>query len=94
MEAAGVAAVESAKRDGSWTALDDVENLIVPEDLAAAFESHPGSAEQWEEFPRSVKRGILEWIVSAKRPATREKRITETATLAARGERANQWRPS
>jgi uncharacterized protein YdeI (YjbR/CyaY-like superfamily) len=44
-------------------------------------------------FPRSVKRGILEWIMQAKQPATRAKRITETATLAARNERANQWRP-
>jgi len=94
MEPAATAAVQSAKEDGSWTALDDVENLVVPDDLAAAFEAHLGSAEHWEAFPRSAKRAILEWIVSAKRPATREKRIEEAATLAARGERANQWSPS
>ena len=94
MESAGIATVESAKRDGSWAALDDVENLVVPADITVAFDAHLGSAEQWEEFPRSVKRGILAWIVSAKRPATREKRIAETAALAARDERANQWTAS
>lgn len=90
---AGVASIDSAKADGSWTALDDVENLVVPEDLAAAFEAHPGSAENWEGFPRSPKRGILEWVVSAKRPETRSKRVEETAALAAKGERAHQWSP-
>jgi uncharacterized protein YdeI (YjbR/CyaY-like superfamily) len=89
---AGLAKVEAAKRDGSWTKLDAVEALEVPPDLAAALKRHPPAAEHFEAFPRSVKRGILEWIVQAKRAETRAKRIDETATLAARNERANQWR--
>jgi uncharacterized protein YdeI (YjbR/CyaY-like superfamily) len=88
---AGRRAVEQAKANGSWTLLDDVENLVVPDDLAAAFDEHPGSRQKWDEFPRSAKRGILEWIVQAKTAPTRAKRITETADKAARGERANQW---
>jgi uncharacterized protein YdeI (YjbR/CyaY-like superfamily) len=87
----GRALVEAAKADGSWTLLDDVEDLVVPPDLAAAFEVHPGSREQWEAFPRSVKRAHLEWVVQARRDATRAKRVTEIAERAARGERANQW---
>ncbi len=63
----------------------------MPDDLAKAFKRHRGSAEQWEAFPRSAKRGILEWIVQAKRAPTRAKRIEETARLAADGKRANQW---
>jgi uncharacterized protein YdeI (YjbR/CyaY-like superfamily) len=90
---AGAAAVERAKADGTWSKLDDVEDLVVPDDLAAAFAAHPGSAAQWDAFPRSARRGILEWIVQAKRPETRAKRIAETAEKAARGERANQWVP-
>ncbi len=46
-----------------------------------------------EAFPRSVKRGILEWLLNAKKPETRQKRIEETVTLAARNVRANQYRP-
>lgn len=91
---AGQAAVEAAQADGSWSRLDAVEDLVVPDDLAAAFDAEPGSREQWDAFPRSARRGILEWIVTAKRPATRARRVEETAQLAARGERANQWRGS
>ena len=44
-------------------------------------------------WPRSARRGILEWIVQAKRPETRVKRVAETARLAQENIRANQWRP-
>ena len=93
MTDAGRRVVDAAKGDGSWTLLDDVEDLVVPPDLAAAFDAVPGSREQWEAFPRSAKRGILEWIVQAKTAPTRAKRIADTAEKAGRGERANQWRP-
>jgi uncharacterized protein YdeI (YjbR/CyaY-like superfamily) len=39
-----------------------------------------------------VKRSILEWIANAKTAPTRARRIEETATLAAKGVRANQWK--
>ena len=91
MTPAGQAKIDAAKADGSWSALDDVENLVVPDDLAAAFEAHPAAAEHWKAFPRSAKRGILEWIAGAKRATTRAKRIDETARLAAQNIRANQW---
>jgi uncharacterized protein YdeI (YjbR/CyaY-like superfamily) len=92
MAPAGQAKVEAAQADGTWNALDAVEALEVPADLAAAFDTHPGSRAQWEAFPRSVKRGVLEWILQARKPDTRRKRVEETARLAARGERANQWK--
>jgi uncharacterized protein YdeI (YjbR/CyaY-like superfamily) len=91
IEEPGRRVVEAARADGSWSMLDDVENLVVPPDLAEAFARHTGSAEHWEAFPRSAKRGILEWIRQARKPETRARRLEETASLAARGERANQW---
>ena len=93
MQPAGLAKVEASKLDGSWSALDAIENLVIPEDLATAFENYPTSAEKFEAFPRSAKRGILEWIANAKRTQTRTKRVEETARLAADNIRANQWRP-
>lgn len=89
----GLAAIEEAKRRGTWSLLDDVEDLVVPADLAEAFAASPPARANWEEFSRSARRGILEWIVQAKRPETRARRVEETATLAARNERANQWVP-
>jgi uncharacterized protein YdeI (YjbR/CyaY-like superfamily) len=43
----------------------------------------------WEQFPRSAKRAILEWILNAKKPETRQKRIEETVKLAKKNIRAN-----
>ncbi len=98
MQAAGKMAkrgrelVEQAKRSGTWTALDEVEALIIPSDLASRMSAYAGSAQNFQAFPRGVKRGILEWIAQAKRPETRAKRIEQTASLAAKNIRANQWR--
>lgn len=90
MAPAGLAKVEAAKADGSWNALDAVEALEVPLDLEQAFAAFPEARRYWDAFPRSVKRGILEWISTAKRPETRAKRIEETARLATENRRANQ----
>ncbi len=92
MEAAGLAKIEAAKADGSWTALDAVEALEVPPDLAVALAGEPPAATYWDAFPRSVRRGILEWIANARTPETRARRVEETARLAAQNLRANQWR--
>lgn len=93
MTDAGAAVVAAAKEDGSWSLLDEVEDGVVPDDLAAALAARPPARENFDGFPRSVRRGILEWVVAAKRPETRARRVEDTATLAQRGERANQWRP-
>lgn len=85
MEPAGAAAIASAKETGMWTLMDDVEDLIVPDDLAAAFDRHPGSREHWESWSASAQKLILTWIVLAKRPETRASRIETTAEKAARG---------
>ena len=90
---AGMAAIEEAKRNGTWTLLDDVENLDVPDDMAAALDANPPSREHWDAFSRSPRRAILEWIAQAKRPDTRAKRIAEVAEHAARNERPPQFRP-
>lgn len=92
MAPAGLAKVEAAKKDGSWNALDAVEALEIPPDLAKAFSRHKIAKEYFDAFPRSVKRAILEWITNAKKPETRAKRVEETVTKAEKNIRANQWR--
>jgi len=92
MTPAGSLKIEQAKADGSWAALDLVESLELPDDLKATLSSFPNALEHFSAFPRSVKRGILEWIQNAKKPETRKKRIQETSELAAENRRANQWR--
>jgi uncharacterized protein YdeI (YjbR/CyaY-like superfamily) len=92
MSAPGLAKVAAAQQDGSWNALDEIEALIIPDDLQHAFSAYPDAERNFNAFPRSVKRGILEWIATAKRSETRVKRIEETARLASVNQRANQWR--
>jgi uncharacterized protein YdeI (YjbR/CyaY-like superfamily) len=92
MMPAGLAKLEDAKRDGSWSRLDAVEVLEIPPDLSAAFAEYPNAQHFFNAFPRSVKRSILEWIANAKKPDTRKRRVTETARLAETNVRANQWR--
>jgi uncharacterized protein YdeI (YjbR/CyaY-like superfamily) len=90
MAPAGLAAVERAKADGSWTSLDAIEQGILPDDLASALAAHPGATVNFEAFPKSARRAILAWIAAAKRPETRAARVRETAERAALNERANE----
>ena len=92
MTLAGLAKIEAAKRDGSWYALDRVEALEIPPDLRQALAVYETAGKYFDTFPRTVKRSILEWISNAKKPETRAKRVEETARLAAKNIRANQWR--
>ena len=71
-----------------WTVMDSVEDLVVPDDLAAAFEQHPGSREAYEGFSPSTRKQILGWIALAKRPETRAARIDKAASMAAEGKPA------
>ena len=89
MTPAGFESIEIAKQNGAWSALDEVEELIIPPDLKLLFDKNKGAFENWEKFSRSVKRAILEWILNAKRPETRQKRIAETVELAEKNIKAN-----
>jgi len=88
MTEAGLAKIEQAKQDSSWTKLDAVEALTLPDDLTLAFADNPTARQYYEEFPRSVKRGILEWLNNAKRPETRQTRIAQIVRMAAQNKRA------
>lgn len=88
MAPAGLAAIERAKANGSWTILDSVERLEVPDDLAAALQARPPAAHNFAAFPPSARKLLLTWVAFAKRPETRADRIDQIADAAARNERA------
>ena len=88
MAAPGLAKIEAAKANGSWTALDSAEALEVPDDLAEALAANKKAKLAFDGFPPSARKLILWWIGSAKRPPTRAARIEETVRLAAEGKRA------
>ncbi len=87
MRPAGLAVIERAKADGSWTVLDGPTRGEVPDDLVAALAARPPAREHWDAFPPSTRRMFLGSIALARRPETRAKRIDETAAKAQRNER-------
>jgi uncharacterized protein YdeI (YjbR/CyaY-like superfamily) len=74
----GMAKIEAAKQNNSWTSLDAVEALIVPEDLQQALEVNEPAKNYFQLLSNTTKKNILLWIQSAKRPETRLKRIEQT----------------
>lgn len=91
IEEAGMEMIELAKRSGTWDALNHVEALLVPDDFQKLLNKNRKAKVYWEKFPPSAKRGILDWLFSAKRPETRKKRLAETIRLAEQNKRANQY---
>ncbi len=88
MTPAGRDKIDDAKEDGSWIFLDDIENLVIPEDLASALRKNKTAKTEFEAFTKSAKKVILYWIKTAKRSETRAKRVSETVRLAAKGLKA------
>ena len=82
MTKTGYESVETAKQNGSWTILDEVEELIIPNDLEKAFIKHKGSKDYFLSLSKSSRKMMLGWIVLAKRPETRQKRIDEVVESA------------
>jgi uncharacterized protein YdeI (YjbR/CyaY-like superfamily) len=87
MQPAGLAAIERAKANGSWSLFDSVERLEIPADLAAELAAHPPAAANFTAFPPSVRKGALAAIAVARRPETRAARIRGIVEKAAAGER-------
>ena len=91
MTPAGEALITAAQANGMWTFLDDVERLECPPDLTEALET-TGTSAFWDALPRSVKRGSLEWLKTAKSPETRQKRIDDITGSAAQNLRPSPFR--
>jgi uncharacterized protein YdeI (YjbR/CyaY-like superfamily) len=92
MTPAGLAKIETAKKDGSWNQLDAIDQLVMPEDLWEQLSANEDAKRNFEGFSTSSKKIILFWIASARREQTRRKRIEETVRLAAQNVKAAHYR--
>lgn len=85
----GQALIDVAKSNGNWQEVSDDDTSAMPTDLHILMERNILACNNFQKFPPSSKRLILEWIAKAKRPDTRQRRIEKTVDLAARNIRAN-----
>ena len=91
MTQTGFNCIEIAKQNGSWTILDEAEELNIPEDLEQEFDNKSGSKDFFLSLSKSVRKSILLWLVLAKRPETRQKRIAEIVERAAQKQKPQQF---
>ena len=89
LQPAGQALVDAARENGAWTISDEIEDLRIPDDLAAALESNPAAGTNFARFSASAKKNILWWIKSARTAPTRTRRINTTVERAAENRMAN-----
>lgn len=89
---AGYKSIEIAKENGSWSMLDAVEALVISDDLRQALESVEGAKAYFEGLSKSRKKILLHWLITAKRPETRQKRIRAIAENASKNLMPKQFR--
>ena len=82
----GKAAADRAKEDGLWMGDEDVDKLVNPIDLVESL-TKANAFQWWEHSAPSYRRNILRWLKSAKRSATRQKRLDKIAEYCSRGEK-------
>jgi uncharacterized protein YdeI (YjbR/CyaY-like superfamily) len=91
MTEAGYKSIETAKQNGSWIILDEVEELSIPLDLETAFANKPVAKDYFLSLSKSIRKAMLQWIVLAKRPETRLQRITELVELAGQNQKPKMF---
>lgn len=85
----GLNKVEAAKRSGSWDAPVSKPklDLKMPAEFAEALNDNPQAGTAFRSLAPTYQKQYLSWIVTAKRPETRQKRIMESIRLLREGKK-------
>lgn len=88
----GFKMIDLAKKTGTWTAMDDVENGVIPKSLQDAFDKNPQAFENYQNFAKGYRKSYLSWLHSAKREETRKNRINQIIKLCTNNIKSrNNW---
>lgn len=85
MTPAGMALVAEAKRRGTWDEATSGRLDVTPPDLEAALAGVPAACERWKAWAPTDRRQYIYWVLDAKRPETRARRIADVVRRAAAG---------
>lgn len=87
MQPAGIAAVDAAKAEGRWqAAYRGQADMQTPPELAQALAANPAAAATFERLDAANRYSIVYRLNAVKRPATRDRKLTEYVDMLARGE--------
>jgi uncharacterized protein YdeI (YjbR/CyaY-like superfamily) len=86
-----LAAAEADSGPGPRPRKPPKPEMPVPDDLRAALDSDAKAASTFDAFPPGCRREYVEWVIEAKRPETRSKRIAQAVEWMAEGKRRN-WK--
>ena len=92
MHKSGIEIIKVGKQNGSWTALDDVENLVIPKELQIAFDKNKIAFTNYNNFAPSYRKSYLYWLNQAKRETTRQKRIEDIISFCAKNIKSRETR--
>jgi uncharacterized protein YdeI (YjbR/CyaY-like superfamily) len=90
MTPAGMALVDEAKRRGTWEQAASGRLDVTPPDLEAALAGVPAARARWEAWAPTHRRQYIYWVLDAKRPETRARRIADVVRRAAAGLRPGE----
>ena len=75
MTPAGMEHIHASQAAGKWESSAPVDALQIPDDLLTALTQTEPAASNFHAYPPSYRRNVLRWVVGAKKPETRAKRI-------------------
>jgi len=84
---AGLAAFEARTAANSGIYSFEQGEVAFAEDQERAFRANSAAWEYWSNAPKGYRRIATWWVLSAKRPETRSKRLVELVDCSARGEK-------
>jgi uncharacterized protein YdeI (YjbR/CyaY-like superfamily) len=93
MKAAGLEAIQCAKKDGRWdAAYDSPKTAKIPEDLQSALDASPVAKAFFEGLDKTNRYAILFRIQTAKKAETRVRKIGQFVEMLQRGDKIHQPR--
>jgi uncharacterized protein YdeI (YjbR/CyaY-like superfamily) len=93
MKAAGLEAVEAAKKDGRWdAAYDSPRGANVPQDFQVALDASPRAREFFESLDGANRYAVLFRIQTVKKAETRARKIRAFVEMLERNERIHEPR--
>ena len=94
MTKAGLDKIERAKQEGTWDTLNDIEELIIPEDLLKALKTNKKAYKNFNAFSDSNRKVSFYWINNVKSKGLRKQRVDKIVELAEKNITLIQFRQS